>query len=177
MTDNLDELKSALMSGIRLSMQRSYARRAPAPEAVPYLMHAREGLRQVVEREPSSVEAWKLLSQAEECLMNFEQARLSLEKAMSLSGVRDNRSLKRLAMLRESTSEWTKLPLTPSELLELGDYLVEQGANEERLGRSLRFTTQWLKEKHFANADEILQALVDRGGRTDFTILYNVVRG
>ncbi|MEX2170786.1 MAG: hypothetical protein WD851_15825 [Pirellulales bacterium] len=165
------------MSGIRLSMQRSYARRAPAKASVPHLVQARDGLRQLVERQPTLAEAWKLLSQAEECLLNYDRAILCLEMAMSLSGKRDKRDLKRLAMLRESVLQWRKLPLTPVELRELGEYLVEQGADKEMYGRSLKFTSQWLEQKCFTNVNAILQALNDRGGRTDFTILYNVVRG
>jgi hypothetical protein len=124
-----------------------------------------------------SAEAWRLLSQAEECLLNYRQAVVCLEKAISLSGKRDKRMLKRLALLRESLSEWSALPLTPQQLRNLGEHLIEQGANEEWNGRSLKFTRQWLEAKQFANIEEVLEALSQRGGYTDFQVLYNVVRG
>jgi tetratricopeptide (TPR) repeat protein len=174
--DELENLTTTLMSGIRLSMQGSYSRRAPAKASVPYFIQARDGLREFVRRNSNSAEAWRLLSQAEECLLNYGQAIACLQKSISLSGKRDKRSLKRLAMLRESLTEWSSLPLGPDELRELGSYLVECGAAEERNGRTLQFTNDWLTEKGLANREEIVERLSKHGGYTDFTILYNVVR-
>ena len=125
---------------------------------------------------PNSAEAWQLLSQAEECLLNYGQAITYLQKAISLSGRRDRRSLKRLALLRESLAEWSALPLSPDELRDLGNYLTECGAAEESNGRTLQFTTDWLVEKNLPNCEEIIERLRNHGGYTDFTILYNVVR-
>jgi len=176
-TDSLNELKYTLMSGVRLSMQRSLGRRAPAKAALPDLIRARDGLRRFVHECPTSAESWELLSRAEECLLDYQQAIVCLQKSMSLSGKRDKRDVKRLALLKESLSEWSALPLTPGQLRELGGYLAVQGANEEKLGRTLKFTEQWLEDKGFSNAQEIIQGLKNRGGYTDFMILYNVVRG
>lgn len=177
MIDELEDLRATLMSAIRLSMQGSYSRRAPAKSSVPYLMEARNGLRELLEREPNFAEAWELLSRAEECLLNYRQAISCLEKAMSLTGKRDKRSLKRLAQLRGSLSEWSSLPLTSVQLRDLGAYLVDHRASEEKYGRTLDSTRQWLDEQGFTNAEEIIEGLRNRGGYTDFTILYNVVRG
>jgi hypothetical protein len=177
MSKELEDLRAVLMSGIRLSMQGSLSRRAPAKASVPNLLRAREGLREFVRDNPVSAEAWRLLSQAEECLLNYKQAITCLEKSMSLSGSRDKRSLKRLAQLRESITEWSALPLTPGQLCELGEFLVLYGANEERLGRTLDNTRRWLETKGFSNVEEIIEALGNRGGFTDFQVLYNVVRG
>src|SRR5688572_22764268 len=133
MSKELEDLRGILMSGIRLSMQGSLSRRAPAKASVPNLLRAREGLREFVSENPTSAEAWRLLSQAEECLLNYKQAMACLEKSMSISGSRDKRSLKRWAQLRESMTEWSTLPLTPGQLCELGEFLVQHGANDERL--------------------------------------------
>jgi hypothetical protein len=118
-----------------------------------------------------------LLSQAEECLLNYRQAIECLEKSLAITGTRDRRSLKRLAQLRGYLAEWSALPLTPEQLRQLGDHLRNCGANDERNGRTLHFTNKWIEENRLPNREEILSGLADRGGFTDFQILYNVVRG
>src|SRR6185312_916452 len=75
---NLAELRSLLLKGIRESKQSSYGRRAPAASAVPILAAARAGLREFVENSGLSAEAWRLLSQVEECLLNYSEARICL---------------------------------------------------------------------------------------------------
>ena len=65
-------------------MQGSYERRAPAKKAVPFLLDARGGLRKYVKENDQDVEAWRLLSQAEECLLSYTPARTSLENATAL---------------------------------------------------------------------------------------------
>jgi hypothetical protein len=174
---DLNELRATLANGQRLSMQGSYSRRAPAKASVPYLHSARDGLQNYVQKNPDSAEAWELLSRAEECLLNIGNAITCLEEAMALSGRRDRRSLKRLALLREAKAEWSAIPLTPDQLRELGDFLVERGAGEEQFGRTLDKTRDWLESSGLANTEAIIEALADRGGFTDFQVLYNVVRG
>lgn len=171
----LQELKATLLRGVRLSKQTSYERRAPAKAAVPFLRQARDGLRDYVAANANDREGWQLLSQAEETLLDYQAARVALEKAMQLTAKRDKRDLKRLAMLRELTEEWAGLVLSPSQLQELGRYLEEElkGSTGDR---SLRLTRQWL-ERQGLNLERIVRALEDRGAYSDFQVLYNVVRG
>lgn len=176
MAEDLAQLRDALRQGQKLSQQTSLERRAPAPESVPFLQNARSGLRRIVAENPNSVEAWRLLSEAEECLLDYSAALRALHKAMELSGKRDKRDLKRVALLREAGGQWTNLGLTPAQLADLGRYL------EERLGggqgeRSLRFTREWLERSQPQDPKRTLEALDRRGAFTDFQVLYNVVRG
>jgi hypothetical protein len=173
----LDELRKLLIAGIKLSMQSSYERRAPAQNALPLFLQARVGLRQFVQDHPQSEEAWRLLSQAEECLLKYSDAINCLRQALLISGKRSKSDLKRLALLQQAMEQWSTLPLSPNELHELGDYLVQQGTNKDFQCRSMRLTKQWLNEKGFSNIDGILQELGNRGAYTDFQVLYNVVRG
>jgi hypothetical protein len=155
-------------------MQSSYARRAPEESSVPCLVRARAGLRDFLLHHPHSTEGWELLSRAEECLLNYPEAIRCLREAMALSDKSDRRSLKRLALMQESMSEWSELPLTPAQLRALGEYLVKHGASEEMHGRTLEFTTNWLKDNEL-EIENVLQSLGKRGGFTDFQVLHNVV--
>ena len=177
MAHELAKLKDALIEGIQLSQQGSYQRRAPAKASVPYFEKARDGLRQFVLTHPDSSEGWKLLSQVEECLLNFGQAVDCLQRSIALTKKPDKRSLKRLALLKQSMAEWSSLPLDPDELEALGRYLIENGASDETRGRSLDITRRWLEENGFRDIDRILQRLSAHGGYTDFQMLFNVVRG
>lgn len=177
MDSDLMQLREVLLQGIRLSKQRSYGRRKPASPAIPYLAEARSGLRSFVETQPNSIDAWRLLSQAEECLLHYREAIDCLQTAMRLEGKRDKRDLKRLAGLHNWVEEWQKLPLTPAELHNLGDFLVEMGCDDEANGRSLRFTREWLEKRQCDFPGTVLTALGHRGGFTDFQVLHNVVRG
>lgn len=127
--------------------------------------------------EPDNTEAWRLLSQAEECLLHYREAIDCLQNAMRLTGQRDKRDLKRLAALQICLKEWEELPLAPAELQDLGEFLQEMGCDDEARGRSLRFTREWLERKRFDSPDIVLRALDRRSGFTDFQVLYNVVRG
>jgi hypothetical protein len=174
MARDLSDLRAELLSSIRSSMQSSYARRAPEESSMPCLVRARAGLREFLLDHPQSAEGWEMLSRAEECLLNYPEAIRSLREAMALSGKRDRRSLKRLALMQEAVSEWSELPLTPSQLRALGEYLVQHGASEERHGRTLEFTTRWLKDNEL-DSGNVLESLGKRGGFTDFQVLHNVV--
>jgi hypothetical protein len=173
----LSSLREVLLDGIRRSKQGSYQRRAPSEESIPFLEEARSGLEEFVKGNPENAEAWRLLSQAEECLLSYRRAVSCLERAMSLEGIRKKGDLKRLALLRESLKSWEGLPLSGEELRALGDFLVFCGANEEPKGRTIENTRRWLESNSFDNVDGILEALRVRGAATDFQVLYNVVRG
>lgn len=175
MARELSDLRAEVLAGIRASMQGSYARRAPAHSSMPYLVHAREELLGFLRDSPNSVEGWELLSQVEECLLNYPRAIQCLQKATDLSSRRDRRSLKRLVRMEEAIAEWSEISLSPDQLRALGEYLVQCGAGEELYGRTLEFTTTWLEENDL-NVEETLQSLRKRGAFTDFLILHNVVR-
>lgn len=50
--DRLNELKDILIKGQQLSMQGSLQRRAPSKKAVPFLLSARQGLKEFVRQRP-----------------------------------------------------------------------------------------------------------------------------
>jgi uncharacterized protein DUF2695 len=172
----LDNLRQILLNGQRLSMQGSYQRRKPAEKALPYLNEAREGLAAFVHEDKTNAEGWRLLSLAEECLLHYRAAVWCLKRAMELSGRREKKDLKRLALLEECAGQWSRLRLTPTELSELGDYLVARLA-EWGCDRSLRFTRQWLAEAGIQSSESALDAIVDRGGYCDCEALSYVMKG
>lgn len=176
MSRSLEELQGVLREGQRRSGQGSYMRRAPAKESVPYLLEARSGLKEYLRGHGDSSEAWRLLSQAEECLLNYSAARECCERAMSLSGVRDKKDLKRLALLKECEADWSDLMLSPSQLEELGDHLRGQ-LSEAGCDHTLRFTQEWLKRAVKGALKRHIDAIRNRGGFCDCEVLCNVVGG
>ena len=170
---NLQELVRLLHEGRTRSKQMSHERRAPAVAAVSYLGPARDGLRQVVEAEPGNVKAWRLLSQAEELLLDYSNARLALEKALELDTRRDRGDLKKLALLREREEWWKGLGLTPTQLAELGGYL-DRTLTSTPCNHMLCHTRAWLAQVGLAGTDQIMQAIRDRGGHCDCEVLSNV---
>ena len=176
MTDVLSRLRETLLEGIKLSMQSSCARRSPAPGAIPYLESARRSLREFSEHDPNNVEALRLLSQAEECLLNYREAISCIERAMKLEGSKNKRDLKRPALLQEAAKEWWDLCLSPEDLRRLGEFLQASGADDPTRGRSLEFTKQWLRIAALP-VDPTLEAFSRRGAFTDFQVLNNLVRG
>jgi len=170
---NLQELVRLLHEGRTRSKQMTYERRAPAVAAVPYLGRARDGLRQVVDADPGNVEAWRLLSQAEELLLDYGNARLALEKALALDPRRDQGDLKKLALLREREEWWRGLGLTPTQLAELGGYL-DGTLTSAPCNHTLRHAQAWLAQLGLAGADQIIQEIKDRGGYCDCEVLSNV---
>lgn len=177
MTDIGEELKvleDVLRQGQRLSMQGSYDRRPPAPEAVPFLTRARDGLREFTNSNPGEAQAWRMLSLAYECLLDYGPALAAISEAMRLSGRKEKRDLKRVANLREALAERIDMPLTPDQLVTLGDYLKDKlrdGTGE----RNFRWTEAWLLENGIESSDEVLAALRRRGAYSDFQVLSNVV--
>jgi hypothetical protein len=172
----LNELRQVLVEGQRRSMQGSYERRAPARKAIPYLIEARAGLRQYVEANGKDAEGWRLLAQAEECLLNFEGARQCLEKAVALAGKSDKKDLKRMVLLKEYQAKWSELALSPAELEDLGRHL-DQHLREEGCDHTLRYTKAWLQQATYANVTSVIAALRNHGGYCDCEVLANVVRG
>lgn len=177
MINQLQALRETLVIGIRLSKQGSYQRRAPAQAAMPYLMQARAGLRELTAQDTNNVEAWRLLSQAEECLLNYREALACLDKAMALSSDRRKTDLKRAALLKESIGGWESLEISPERLQALGEFLARHGVDEPRAGASLKFTLEWLSDNNIANPERVVRSFEERGARTDFQVLYNIVRG
>jgi hypothetical protein len=172
--EELKSLEAMLRQGQRLSMQGSYDRRAPSAEAVPLLVRARDGLKELTSRGPSEAHVWQLLSLAHEALLEYGAALAAAGEAIRLSGRKEKRDLKRLAQLRESAALWSEMPLSPTQLAQLGDFLREKlhGGTGER---SLRWTESWLSEQRIPEPAKVIAALRNRGGFTDFEVLANVV--
>lgn len=176
MSKTLQELRELLIAGQRLAKQGSYERRAPARKAVPFLLDARSGLREYVRDHGEDASAWRLLSQAEECLLGYGMARAALERAMSLAGKPDKKDMKRLALLKEYESKWAELSLTPEELAALGQHLENRLA-ESPCDHTLHQTERWLEAKGSGNVKRVLEAIRNNGGYCDCEVLANVVRG
>ena len=176
MSQALGELQHLLIEGQRRSMQGSYQRRNPAKPAIPFLLEARSGLKKYVEAHQEDAKAWRLLSQAEESLLNYSAALHCLEKAMNESGQRDKKDLKKLALLKECESEWSELNITPAQLDALGDHLNER-LLKEGCDHTLRHTQEWLKTAGIGKPKSIVDALRNRGGYCDCEVLNNIVGG
>jgi hypothetical protein len=67
----------------------------------------------------------------------------------------------------------TDLGLTQQQLRDLGAYLEERGVSATR--RSREHTTAWLQRQGL-DIDAVLAALNQRGGYSDWQILWNIVR-
>jgi tetratricopeptide (TPR) repeat protein len=171
---SLEQLREILQAGQAASMQGSFQRRAPAKQALPALLEARAGLRQLVQLQPEVAEAWRLLSQAEEALLSYTAARESLEQAMKLTAVREKRDLKKLALLKEYEPQWQELSLTPDQLAELGSYLRGQLVSSP-CAHDLAWTRRWLEQAGITGATKVLKAFRNQGGFCDCEILANVV--
>ncbi|MGH4139336.1 hypothetical protein [Clostridium sp.] len=111
MSKNLKELQDLLLQGQKLSMQGSLDRRMPDKKSIPFLIDARKGLKEYVILNPEDSIAWRLLSQAEESLLNYPEALTSLAKSIEFGG-KDKKDLKRIALLKECISSWNELELT-----------------------------------------------------------------
>lgn len=159
----LTRLQELLEEGQRLSGQYSYKRRAPNDDALPYLLESSSGLRKLIRKQPELAEAWRLLSYAEECLLNYLEARQSLERFLELSGSRDRKHLKRLALLKQCERDWAELKLSANQLEDLGDYLDLNLQNED-CDHTYRLTEQWLQSQKLQNSARILRAFEKLGG-------------
>lgn len=177
MPERIEALRKLLLRGIKKSKQCSYARRAPAREALPDLKASRDGLFRATEEDPKNAEAWRLLSRAEEALLNYEAAVICLETAMSLDVSHRKPDLKRLCLLKECFAWWDSILLSPGQLRDLGAFLKEAGAGHEMHGRTLEHTRQWLTNNKIPSPDMVIEALAQKGGFTDFQIVHNIIHG
>ena len=175
MDENLRELSALLREGQKRSPQTSHRRRAPDAAAVCCLQRARDDLRALVETETDNAAAWRLLSQAEEALLDYPKARTALEKVLALAVGANKRDLKKLAMLREHGLWWDGLGLTPELLSELEYYLRHTLASSP-CDRTVRHTRAWLEHSRLPGTDRVVQALEERGGHCDCQVLSNVAR-
>lgn len=171
--NSIEELRARLIAAQRQTGQSSYERRAPSAKAVAPLLALRSELAEFLSHDPRSAEAHRLLSLVHECLLNYPAARTSLDAALSLSGRRDAKDLKRLALLREYEQEWKELPFTPDELATLGRFL-EQALAQTPCDHTHAHTRMWLSEHSPGKIDSKLMALRHQGGHCDCEVRYNV---
>ncbi|MED4455680.1 DUF2695 domain-containing protein [Metabacillus fastidiosus] len=172
--NNLNDLQNQLIQGQRLSMQGSYQRRAPAKKAVSYLLSARKGLNEYVKQNTDNILAWRLLSLAEEYLLNYNAAIYSLQKVIEL-GEKDRKDLKRLVMLKEYGGQWQELNMSPEQLESLGTYLEEK-IDTYGCDHSLTHTKEWLDGNiPKSKKSKVTKAMQNQGGFCDCEVLMNVI--
>jgi hypothetical protein len=169
---SLGELQQILFSGQKLSMQGSYARRAPDKKGIPFLLEARKGLREYIISNANDSSAYRLLSQAEECLLNFREALIFLKKAINLSSS-DRKDLKRMALLKEYEDNWDDLILTSDQIKLLNDYL-DKNLRENHCEHNFNLTKVWLENNFKGDKNKIIKSLQNHGGFCDCEVLYNV---
>jgi hypothetical protein len=172
----LNELRETLFNGICLSKQSSYGRRAPSSDAIPFFQHAWDGLHTYVNAYPNDADGWSLLSQTEECLLHYDEARKCLERSMDLTGRRSQHDLKKLALYDQMAKEWSGLMLTPSQLGELGEYLRRHLTTRSK-ERSFKWTEKWLREHGFTDSTKVIESIRAKGAFDDFRVADNLARG
>jgi hypothetical protein len=177
MDDNIINLQQKLIEGQKLAMQGSYQRRMPAGKSITLLKECRIELRIYVENNPNLVIAYRLLSQAEEYLLNYKGAYEALNKAIELSGEKSNKDLKKIAQLKEYESAWTNISIKPEELKKLGQYLDEKLSSSD-CDNSLQYTKQWLDENiSKAKKTKVVKYFQNNGGFCDCEVLANIIEG
>jgi tetratricopeptide (TPR) repeat protein len=175
MPKSLKELQEILLQGQKLSMQGSLDRRMPDKKSIPFLIEARKGLKEYVILNPTDNTGWRLLSQAEESLLNYPEALNTLQKSIELGG-KDKKDLKKIALLKESLESWSELELTPEQLDSLGDYL-DVKLNEHDCNHTLSLTKEWIDENiPKSKKTKIIKAIQGKGGFCDCEVLANVVK-
>lgn len=174
MSEALKQLRQLLIEGQRRSMQGSYERRLAAKDSIPLLRDARAGLKQYTSEHEDDGEGWRLLSQAEECLLHYAPARECLERAIARSGRAEKRDLKRLANLKAYETKWSTLIVSPAQLAELGRFL-EAKLGVQECDHLLSLTEEWLRDKKIKNPAGVMNALRCFGGICDCEVLANVV--
>ncbi|MBN8253617.1 DUF2695 domain-containing protein [Priestia flexa] len=171
---SLKQIQETLLQGQQLAMQGSYQRRAPTKKAIPYLLKARKELKDFVNSYPTNAQAWRLLSQAEEYLLNYSDAILTLQKAINLDQ-KDKKDLKRLAKLKEYGGQWEDLDMS-SRQLELLKVYLENQIEFQGCDHTLTLTKKWLSENVSRNKQsKITKALRNQGGFCDCEVLLNVM--
>lgn len=171
----IEDLRAQLIAALKLTGQSSLDRRAPAPKSVPALLAAKAEITRFIAEHGDSAQAWRLLSQAQECLLSYAAARASFEKALSLTQQRSPKDLKQLVLLREYESKWNELPLSPDELQRLGRYLTDVLATQA-CDHTPKHTKAWLAECSPSNQEQKLKALRHWGGYCDCEVLSNAVQ-
>ena len=116
-----------------------------------------------------------MMAQVCEGLMNFKGAIEFLNKAFAAGEPRTKKHLKKLALMRENAEEWHDLVLSPEELRELGEYLLEMKVGSAN--RSFDITKEWLETQSTHDVNEVIESLERRGAFSDFQVLANVVYG
>ena len=172
MEKTLEELHQILISGQKLSMQGSCDRRAPDKKSIPFLLQARKGLKEYIASNSNDSSAYRLLSQAEECLLNYREAIIFLKKAIDLSSA-DKKDLKRIALLKEYENKWDNIILTNEQLDLLNEYL-DKNLQQKNCVHNLNLTKQWLKDNFKGDKNKVIKALQNYGGFCDCEVLYNV---
>lgn len=170
MDAELQQLRSVLLRGQKLSMQGPQDHKAPAAESLPDLLESRRNLLNYTKDHPEVPEAWDLLSVAQECLLDLENARRSLERSIDLAKGRDKKALKRLARLRENETAAWGLRLTQIQLDDLAKHL------EAKLGKvdckhRYDHTKAWLKKSGLKDVAAILKGLKNSGRACDCSIV------
>ena len=174
MVGNLNDLQNELIQGQKLSMQGSGQRRAPEKIAIPYLLSTRKGLKEFVKQNEDNSLAWRLLSQAEEYLFNYNAAINCLQKGIELGG-KERKDLKRLVMLKEYGRQWQEINIFPEQLELLGTYL-EKKVDSSGCNHTLTHTKKWLDENIPKNKkSKFIKSMQNQGGFCDCEILMNVI--
>jgi hypothetical protein len=168
----LANIREALLKAMRASGQLSYARKAPRPEAVSQLLQVITSLQRYLDVNPKCSEAWRLLSLAEEGLLNYGAAAATLRRAIQFSEA-TQKDKKRLERLKEYGLSWSNLSLTPAELNSLREFLLENRRSWEG-NRDLQFTGQWLEAFAPMRRQEVIHLLEERGANSDFQVFHNV---
>jgi hypothetical protein len=174
MDEELRNLQQVLIQGQRLSSQGTYQRRAPAKKSVPFLTEALHGLREYVQRNKNSVEAWRLLSLAEECLLHFVAARLALEKSLALSSQKNRKDLQRMAKLAELETGAKRLSLD-SQSQERLEAFLESKLAQIPCDHTLSCSREWLMAEKIEDVEGMLASLRSYGGYCDCEVLMNVL--
>jgi hypothetical protein len=171
----IPELRALLISAQRLTGQSSYERRAPSAKSVPALLAVKSEIMQFLSENTENAEAYRLLSMAQECLLNYPAARRNFEAWLALTNQRNPKDLKHLVLLREYESKWTEFPLTPEELASLGRFL-SASLSPAGCNHSPRHTKQWLTMSSPGKLEAKLKAIRHWGGNCDCEVLANVVQ-
>lgn len=167
--------RQSWLSGVRLSKQCAYGRRAPDPESLPHFSEAARLLQDVLNQCPDNPEALTMMSQVSECLLDYDAAIAFQNKAFESGEPKTKKAIKRIALLGEAARAWRELLLTPELLKELGLFLESKGVGPN--DRSLCNTYEWLSKNVTGKADAVIASLEKRGAFTDFQVLANIVHG
>jgi hypothetical protein len=173
--NSLKSARETLFLALKLSKQSAYHRRAPEPDSLPHFGETRRLLEDVLKEHPDNLDALVMMSQLLESLLDFEGAATFLCRAFAAGVPKTNKSLKRLALLRENATAWRDLSLSPEALRELGHYLRNQGVGPGH--RTMQLTREWLVKSGIPDPDNVISGLERWGAFSDFQVLTNVVLG